>query len=121
MNPIGGIFSIKITKDFKEQKGQLNNIMPQQNNEFGAPHQKVKEIVKFVMLIDKKKKKQYNAKGSGCGSVGRMVPSYTRVLQFKSSYRETFILNTCFLSTVLKKMKIKKKMPNWPIFVKKRI
>ena len=28
MNPIGGIFSIKITKDFKEQKGQLNNIMP---------------------------------------------------------------------------------------------
>ena len=57
MNPIGGIFSIKITKDFKEQKGQLNNIMPQQNNEFGAPHQKVKEIVKFVMLIDKKKKK----------------------------------------------------------------
>ena len=43
--------------------------------------------------------------GSGCGSVGRAVASYTRCPRFESSHRQTFTLNICFLSTVMKNIK----------------
>ena len=42
------------------------------------------------------------AKGSGCGSVGRAVASDTRDPRFESSHWQKFIyiLNICLLSTV---------------------
>ena len=35
-------------------------------------------------------------KGSGCGSLGRVVASDTRVPQFKSRHRQKFILNIVY-------------------------
>ena len=52
-------------------------------------------------------------KGSGCGSVGRVVASDTRGQWFESSHRQKFIyiLNILFtVNCVLKKTKIKKKV-----------
>ena len=64
----------------------------------------------FVYFLNK----QYNFyRGSGCGSVGRVVASNTRGPRFESSHRQKFIynLNICFLSTVYWTDKIKKHRP----------
>ena len=50
-------------------------------------------------------RKNNNLMGSGCGSVGRVVTSDTRGLQFEASYRQNFIWNICLLSTVFKRLK----------------
>ena len=55
-------------------------------------------------------------KGSGCGSVGRVVASDTRGPQFESSHRQN-LLNICLLSTVYWKDKNKEKEAgNGPFF-----
>ena len=55
--------------------------------------------------------------GSGCVSTGRVVASDNRGLWFKSSHRQTFILDI-YLFTVncIEKMKIKKKRPGMAHF-----
>ena len=42
--------------------------------------------------------------GSGCGAVGRAVPSYTRDLQFETSHWQFYLLSTV-LKTLLKRQK----------------
>ena len=59
--------------------------------------------------------------GSGCGSVGRVVDSDTRGLQFESSHRQKFIhIEHLFMycQLCIEKTKIKKKRQGWPIFRK---
>ena len=61
---------------------------------------------------------QFKGLGSGCGSVGRPVASNTRGPQFESRNWQTFVWNICFLSTVLKRRKIKKNRPGMAHFKK---
>ena len=63
--------------------------------------------------------KQMIYRGSGCGSVGRAVASDTRGLWIKSSHRNTFIWNICLLYTVWKRRKLRKRVREWPNFLKK--
>ena len=56
--------------------------------------------------------------GSGCGSVGRAVASNTRGPRIESSYRQD-LLNICFLSAVLIKIR-EKEAGNGPFFKRKR-
>ena len=53
--------------------------------------------------------KQNNENDSGCGSVGRVVASDTRGLQFESSHRQNFI--HVFTINCIEKTKLKKKRP----------
>ena len=55
-------------------------------------------------------KEPYQTKGSGCGSVGRAVASYTRGPRFESSHRQKFIEHL-FTVNCIEKTKMKKKRP----------
>ena len=50
---------------------------------------------------------------SGCGSVGRVGASDTKVPRFESSHRQKFMykLNMCYCQLCIEKTKIKKKSP----------
>ena len=64
-----------------------------------------------------------HTKGSGCGSVGRVVASDTRGPQFESSHQQKFINIEQLLYTincVLKRRKITKKRPGMAHFFKKK-
>ena len=57
--------------------------------------------------------------GSGCGSVGRVVTSYTRGPRFESSHRQKFIEHLFTVNYIEKTYK-RKRGREWPIFLKKK-
>ena len=57
----------------------------------------------FVQLVSMLVKKEQL--GSGCGSVGRAVASYTRGPRFESSHRQKFIEHLFTVNCVLKRRK----------------
>ena len=59
--------------------------------------------------------------GSGGGSVGREVASYSRGLRFESSHRRIFIKNIYLLSNFIEKTKIFNRGREWLIFYKEKL
>ena len=53
--------------------------------------------------------------GSGCGSVGRAVASYTRDIQFKFSHQQNFIMSGMFAVRCWKDKNKEKRGWEWPI------